>query len=434
MRSIAHPTEGDPVDRDPFTRKGDAPGAALPARPEAEARGRRASLTMPASAEALSLDSYRSELEYAVGVPFTDGNSVEPLHNGVEIFPAMLDAIRASRRSIEFLTYIYWTGDIAEAFAAALAERARSGVRVRVLLDAYGSLPMDDALLDEMSESGVEVRKFRPLARLRLWRNDKRTHRKILVCDNRVGFTGGVGVGTPWEGDARGPDEWRDLHCRIVGPAIRGLRVAFKDNWNESGPWEWELPVADELLPGDGVPVQVVRASASLGWTDMATLLRSLVSIARHSLRLVAPYFVPDPVLRDLMAGAAARGVDVRLLIPGRYHDSRLSQLAGNPDIDAALAAGVRVFLYQKTMLHMKLILVDDAVCCIGSANLNHRSEGKDEECSVVALCPDVARRLGQRFQRDCGDAEELDHMHWADRGRWLRLQERAARILQEQL
>lgn len=410
-----------------------APGDALPARPEAEARGRLAVPRRASAAEILSLAGYRAELEYALGVPFSDGNRLEPLHNGIEIFPAMLRAIRASRASIDFLTYVYWSGDIAREFASALAQRSRAGARVRVLLDAYGSIPMDRELVRTLRDGGVQVRRFRPLLP-RFWRMDNRTHRKILVCDNAVGFTGGVGIGEQWEGDARHPGEWRDLHCEIRGPAIRGLRVAFKDNWNEAGPWEWEPPAQEPPYPADGVPVQVVRASSSIGWTDTATLLRSLVSVARQSLRLVAPYFVPDPVLRALLVDAARRGVDVRLLVPGRHHDSRLSQLAGHPDIEAVLEAGVRVFRYQQTMLHTKLVIVDGQVASIGSANLNHRSEGKDEECCVVVLSSELALGLEQRFQRDCHDADELGHAAWADRGAGLRIQERLARLLQGQL
>src|SRR5690606_18804933 len=180
-------------------------------------------------------DPFRRALEAFVGVVFTDGNSVTRLRNGTEIFPAMLRAVRLAQSRIDFVTYVYWTGDIARQMAYALAERARGGVEVRVLLDAVGAQPMSQELIDVMTSSGVELRWFRPPARWKVWEIDHRTHRKILVVDHQYAFTGGVGVAQEWEGDARNENEWRDTHFQIEGPAVDPLRATFLSDWRDAG-------------------------------------------------------------------------------------------------------------------------------------------------------------------------------------------------------
>lgn len=369
-----------------------------------------------------------------IGRPFVEGNDARILNNGVEIFPAMLEAIAAAERRVDFSTYVYWTGDIAVKFADVLAGRASAGVQVRVLLDSFGAQKMPDALLDSMTDSGVVIRWFRPFKTWRLWRVDKRTHRKILVCDDEVAFTGGVGIAEEWEGDARSPDEWRDIHVAIRGPVISALRAAFLDNWTEAGEWEFDDVVARPAPQAADISVQVVRASTTLGWTDTAALLRSVVCLSRERLRLVTAYFNPDPVLVELLLSARSRGVDVRVLVPGRYCDSPLSQLAGYESMCRLLHAGIRVFMYQRTMLHAKALTVDSSLVVIGSPNLNFRSMGKDEECSVVLLSSVIANQLDERFDDDCRFADEQDGEQWARRGSWQRFKERCCQLIEEQL
>lgn len=373
-------------------------------------------------------------LEQAIGRPFVGGNDVRILQNGVEIFPAMLEAVAAAERRIDFATFVYWTGDIAQTFARALSERARAGVQVRVLLDAFGAKPMRADLLEAMRDAGVAIRWFRPIRTWRVWRVDKRTHRKILVCDDTVGFTGGVGIAEEWEGDARNPDEWRDMHVAIRGPAISGLRAAFFDNWIEAGEWEFDDVVARPARQAADIRVQVVRASTTIGWTDTAALLRSVVCLGNRRMRIVTAYFNPDAVLVELLLAARKRGVDVRILVPGPCCDSRLSQLAGFESMCKLMEAGVRVWMYQRTMLHMKALTVDSSLAVVGSPNLNFRSMGKDEECCVVILSSDIAAQIDSRFEDDCRDAEEQDHEAWARRGWWPRLKERCAAMIEEQL
>ncbi len=377
---------------------------------------------------------HRRLLEQATGQPFTDGNDVRILQNGNEIFPAMLDAIHAAQRRVDFATYVYWTGDIAHRFADALSERARQGARVQVLLDAFGAKTMRRELLEQMTHAGVQVRWFRPLSKLRPWRVDKRTHRKLLICDDTIGFTGGVGIADEWTGDARNPDEWRDTHVAIRGPAITGLRAAFIDNWNEAGDWGFDARVASPDSDIGTVPVQVVRASTTLGWTDTANLLRALICLSQRQLRLVTAYFNPDATMVELLLAAKARGVDVRILVPGEHCDSRLSQLSGFVHMQTLLDAGVRMWMYRRTMLHAKLLTVDAAIAMVGSANLNYRSMNKDEECCVVIDSDAIANTLDERFDDDCRHAEEQDAQAFRSRGAFVRLQERFARLIKEQL
>lgn len=382
----------------------------------------------------MTVEYYRCALEYGLGDIFTDGNEMSVLRNGVEIFPAMLGAIEAARRSIEFVTFVYWSGDIAERMARALADAAARGVRAQVLLDAFGAKPMAAELIDKMKGAGVEIRWFRPLSTFRVWRQDKRTHRKILVCDGEVAFTGGVGIAEEWTGDARTPSEWRDTHVRVAGPAVTPLQASFRENWTEAGPWRWHDPSAPPQPRSNGVPMLVTSASTTVGWTKIATLLRTLVSIARRRIQLTTAYFNPDPALQELLVEALKNGVEVELLTPGRYTDSRLSQLAGYEAIERLLDAGAKIWSYDPTTLHAKITVIDDLVCCVGSANLNYRSVGKDEECCVVGLCADNAARLSQQFEHDCSRSARLSLNEWRARGWTLRIRERLARLIVEQL
>lgn len=374
-------------------------------------------------------------MEHALGIPFVDGNTITLLRNGDEIFPAMLQAIGKAERSIEFETFIYWSGEIAKAFCEAFCERARAGVTIRVLLDSAGCLYMSKELEERMIEAGVEVRWFRPLSTWRFWRTDKRTHRKLLVIDGQTAFTGGVGIADEWLGDARNPDEWRETHLRMVGPAVQQCSSTFYQNWNEAGEWTWldRLPETPRAQP-DGVPVQVLRASSTVGWTDMATLLHAMVSVARKSIMFTTAYFVPDPRFIELLERAARSGIDVRLLVPGKHCDSRLSQLAGHVDVERLLEAGVRMWQFQGSMLHAKVGVVDGVLSCVGSTNLNHRSLSKDEECCAIMLSPRIGATLERHFEEDTQRSEAFSLERWRKRNVWLRIGERLSRILVEQL
>tara|TARA_R110001599_G_scaffold353869_1_gene601203 strand:- start:13876 stop:15024 length:1149 start_codon:yes stop_codon:yes gene_type:complete len=382
----------------------------------------------------MDLPKQQRILERANGSRFVAGNSVKILHNGDQIFPAMLDAIDRAENRIDFATYVYWQGEIAEVFAQRLADKARSGVQTRVLLDAVGAKQMKDPLIDQLLDAGVELRWFRPLSTWRLWRMGKRMHRKILLCDDRCAFTGGVGIGQEWTGDARNSREWRDTHVEIRGPVIEGIYAAFVQNWNESGSWTCEQEIDAPAPQSEDIPITVVRGSTTIGWTDTASLIRTLLCVAQKELQITTAYFNPDDKLRDLLISASQRGVSVKILVPGKQCDSRLSQLAGHSQVEKLLAHGVQIWQYQKTMLHAKYITIDGEFACIGSANFNHRSMLKDEECCIIAQSKEVAENLDRKFDNDLKDADQINHQSWAKRSRWLKAREWLAQNLENQL
>lgn len=391
------------------------------------------------SGQPARLDSvdYQRALEASLGVPFTAGNTVERLVNGVRIFPAMIEAIESATHSVDFLTFIYWQGDIAERFGTALAERARAGVQVRILLDAFGAQPMPRGVVESLQNAGAEVAWFRPIKRWRFWQIDNRTHRKILIVDNVIGFTGGVGIAAEWDGDARNPDEWRETHFRLAGPVVDGLRGAFLSNWIESGRHGFDTRGSTAAAPRateePGALMQVLRTSAAVNYSDIATMFRLLIHLARHRLRVTTGYFVPDAITVEMLCAAARRGVEVEVLMPGPHTDSRVAKAAGEDSYRPLLEAGVKLYRYQPTMLHAKVVLVDDVLAVCGSANFNHRSMGKDDEIAVAMLHPPTFDVLAADFDHDRERCEAVSLAAWRQRGGWQRFKEWISRLLSPQ-
>ena len=379
---------------------------------------------------------YRRALEGLLGVPATEGNQIEVLRNGDQIFPAMLDAIRRASSTVDFLTFIYWEASIGEEFAEALAERAENGVRVRVLLDALGSHRIDRQLVDRMSDAGAQLKWFRPVANVRFWDTNHRSHRKVLICDEEVAFTGGVGIADEWRGDARNPDEWRDTHFKVRGPAVDGLRAAFVDNWAEVGGSIMDPEVdrfPEQPQPGSST-VQVVQGSAEVGWSELATVVRALLMLARRRVWITTAYFVPDDETCELLCQTARRGVDVQLLLPGPHADKRFVQLASESEYGALLEAGVETWAYQPTMLHAKVMTVDGCVANVGSANFNSRSLRKDEEVNLVVFDPELVEVLDAHFEEDRQRAKPIDPSGWEDRGPVQRAKEAATSVLRREM
>jgi cardiolipin synthase len=381
------------------------------------------------------VERWRRIVDGGLGVPATDGNRVDVLRNGDEIFPAMLQAIHEAQRTVDMLTYVYWTGDIARQFAAALCERARAGVRVRILLDAIGAAAIDRDLIDEMNDAGCHCEWYRPPTTWKVWETDHRTHRKILVCDGTVGFTGGVGIAEEWEGDARHPGEWRDTHVRVRGPAVDGLRAAFVTNWRETG--EPLFDDRDQFVEhdrdGDAL-VTVLRCPAQIGWTDLHTMFGLLIDQAQERIRLTTAYFVPDEQTVDRLVGAAQRGVDITLLLPGRHADKRVVQLAGEKEFEPLLSAGVDIWCYQRSMLHAKVMTVDGCIATLGSGNLDQRSMRLNDECNVILLDRQLTALLDEHFDDDLAVSEQVHTGRWEDRGQAQRTAEAVTNIFDHKL
>jgi cardiolipin synthase A/B len=382
----------------------------------------------------LDARALRRRLEGLLGVPATEGNAIDVLRNGDEIFPAMLAAVSSAQRTIDFCTFVYWKGEIAHEFAHALAERSRAGVRVRTLLDAFGGRFIDPDLVTHMARCGVDVRWFRSFSAadlLRPHRQNHRGHRKVLVCDESVAFTGGVGIAEEWCGDARHPGEWRDTHFRLVGPAVDGVRAAFAQNWAEAG-GELLDDSADEFgeqrQPGSSV-VQVVRGSATPGWGDMSTVFRLALESAQDRVRITTAYFNPDETFRNLLAETVSRGVSVDVLLPGPYHDKRVCQLATEATYAELVEKGVTIWNYQPTMLHAKVLTVDGSAALVGSSNFNRRSLRLDEELVLTVLDEDIVSILDGHFEDDLGASERIAPRRWQDRPVAQRIAERVASV-----
>ncbi|MFH0176216.1 phosphatidylserine/phosphatidylglycerophosphate/cardiolipin synthase family protein [Streptomyces cacaoi] len=367
----------------------------------------------------------RRRLERLIGIAATEGNALTALRNGDEIFPAMLAAIRSAEHTVDMMTFVYWRGDIAREFARALADRARAGVRVRLLLDGFGSRLIEKELLEEMERAGVQVAWFRRPLTLSPFKQNHRCHRKVLVVDEQTAFTGGVGIAEEWCGDARNEREWRDTHVEVRGPAVDGIAAAFAQNWAECH--DELFDDCDRFVPhrpqGDAV-VQVVRGSASFGWQDMQTLIRVMLESAEDRFRLATAYFSPDVFFIELLCATARRGVEVEILLPGPHTDKRVCQLAGQHYYEDLTACGVKIYQYQPTMMHAKVITVDGVAALVGSTNFNRRSLDHDEEIMLAVLDQEFTATLDGHFDDDLKAAALIREGRWKRRSALQRARE----------
>ena len=375
-------------------------------------------------------------VEALTGAPLRQGNRVTVLRNGCEIFPAMLEAIRAAERTVSFATYVYWTGSIAPQFADTLAERARAGVEVSVLLDAVGAARMDRGLVDRLEEAGATVAWFRPPRWYTLHKLNNRTHRKILVVDGRVGFTGGVGIAEEWTGNCEDPGHWRDTHVRVEGPAVRDLLGGFLDNWAEATGCilSGAAHLPDVRGVDGGVQVQITRSTAEKGSTDAEQLLYAAIAGTRERLWLESAYFAPRRAFVEALCDAAARGVDVRVLVNGPHIDRAVVREAGRRSYQRLLECGVRIWEYQRTMLHAKVLTVDGSWATVGSINFDNRSFALNDELNLSLRSPELVALLERYYQEDLKDARELDLATWRARPLGTRAKELASAAVRREL
>ena len=366
---------------------------------------------------AIADPQFRREMGVMLGPGIMPGNRVTALNNGDEIFPAMLDAIRGAERTINFETYIYWSGETGRAFADALSERARAGVQVNVLLDWVGSVKMEDALIDRMKAAGVVVEKYRPLKWYNLGRLNNRTHRKILVVDGKIGFTGGVGVADQWTGHAQDPDHWRDLHFRVEGPVVSQFQAAFNDNWIKTT--GEVLNGADHFPPlvevGD-MPAHMFIASPSGGSESMHLMYLMTIAASRKSIDLHAAYFVPDRLIIEALLQARERGVRVRVVLPGKHIDSETVRLASKAHWGELLLGGVEIHEYQPTMMHNKMLIVDGEMVSVGSTNFDVRSFRLNDEASMNVYDAAFAAEMTAVFEADLAESIPYTYAMWKAR------------------
>jgi len=370
-----------------------------------------------------------------LGPALVPGNQVTPLYNGDQIFPSMLEAIRGARRSITFETYIYWSGEIGRRFADALSERARAGVKVHLLIDAVGSARLDAKALHEMRESGVEIVKFHQVRWYTLGRLNNRTHRKLLVVDGKIGFTGGVGIADKWDGHAQDPDHWRDSHFRLEGAAVGQMQAAFMDHW---------IAARSLVLHGeDYFPTldtkgehwaQTFKSGADDGVESVRLMYLLSLTAATRSIRLASAYFVPDDLTIQTMIRARQRGVSIDVVVPGRHTDALVVRRASRARWGPLLEAGVAIYEYQPSMYHCKVMIVDDCWTSVGSTNFDNRSFRLNDEANLNILDGGFARAESKALDRDIAHSIPVTLENWRRRPWTEKLAERFAALLRSQL
>ncbi len=389
----------------------------------------------PTHLYAVSDPQFLRSMGVLLGPPLVHGNRIETLLNGERIFPSMLQAISGAQQTIDFETYIYWSGEIGKRFAAALSERARAGVKVNVLVDWLGSQKMDEDSINAMERAGVDFRKYRPLRWYNLGRVNNRTHRKLLVVDGRIGFTGGVGIADAWTGNAQDPEHWRDNHYRIEGPAVAQMQAAFMDNWTQ---------VSGSVLHGDSyfppqqasgkTYAQVFLSSSEGGSESMHLMYLLSIVAATRTIDLAMAYFVPDEVTSEALTSAMKRGVRVRLILPGKHIDAEFVRRASRASWGPLLQAGALIHEYQPTMYHVKLLVVDGLWSSVGSTNFDSRSFRLNEEANLNVYDADFARAQTETFEADLQQTQRITFAQWEARPWKERFLERTAALFSPQL
>ena len=362
-------------------------------------------------------------------------NRVTALINGDQIFPEMLRAVRTAQKSICLETYIYWSGDVGREFADALAEKARAGVKVHVILDWIGSRKIDGSLLNFMAQAGVEVERYNPLVWYAPTRINHRNHRKLLVVDGKIGFTGGAGIADIWKGNAESPEHWRDSMFKLEGPAVAQMQAAFMDNWTKTA-----ARVLDgddyfpELPPVGDQFAQVFKSSPREGTEDVRLMYLLSIAAARKSIRLSAAYYVPDRLTTQEFLEAIRRGVKVEIILPGSETDSPIVKHASRGKWGPLLKAGVKIYEYEPTMYHTKMMVVDDVWVSVGSANFGNRSFRLNDEANLNVFSPEFAADQVRVFEEDKARCSEVTYEDWKKRSLWKRFLEMVTAPFRAQL
>ena len=358
-----------------------------------------------------------------VGAPVHAGDRYVVLRNGDEVFPAMLDAIRSARRRISFESFIYEDGVVGDQFTTELVAAAQRGVEVRVVLDSFGG-ELSQASEDRLTTGGVKVVWFNPLTPWSLEEANYRTHRKVLVVDGEVAFTGGIGLADHWLGNAQSPEHWRDTQFKVTGPTVRALEASFYENWIESG--GESAPALDpERPPQESGTRSIVVWSNPTGGASTVKLLYLLsIAGARSQIDIQSPYFILDESTRWSLRDARSRGVRVRILTDGDITDAMPVKDASREGYQELLDFGFEIYEYQPTMMHVKAMMVDGVWSVIGSANFDNRSFELNDELTVAIQDAELAQALTRDFEADMRRSTKLDADTWRQRPLWQRARE----------
>lgn len=370
-----------------------------------------------------------------MGPGITSGNKVTSFINGDQIFPAMLEAIRNAKKSINLETYIYWSGEIGQEFAEALTERAQAGVKVHIIMDWIGSRRINAKQISLMRSGGVEVIRYNPLVWYSPLRLNHRDHRKLLIVDGKIGFTGGVGIADIWMGNANSPQHWRDSYFRLEGPSVGQMQAAFMDNWMKSGgrvlDGEEYFP---ELFPAGDELAQVFWSSPKDGAETARLMYMLSIAAAQKNIRMAASYFVPGKLTTAELIEACRRGVKIEIIMPGARSDSALVKHASRAKWGPLLKAGVKIYEYQPTMYHCKVMIVDDVWVSVGSANFDNRSFRLNDEANLNVYSRPFAQEQIRVFENDKRSCVEVSYAEWKRRGFYERLLEQLTAPFRSQL
>jgi cardiolipin synthase A/B len=368
--------------------------------------------------------SFAPTMEAYTAAPVRWSNRVEILLNGEQIFPAQIAAIRSAQKTFTYAQYVYETGPPAQALIRAMSERCQSGVHGHILVDGIGSLSMPAESRQTLEQAGCEFAIFRPVDLPTIFEVNDRNHRRILVVDGRIGFTGGSGASSKWMGNGRREGYWRQTDVRIEGHAVTDLQAAFAENW---------LEATGRALGGAGyfprqerrgdVLAQIVRSSPERGSLPMYMMYLFAISSAQRAIYLTNPYFVPDAGIMSALIDARARGVRIVLLLPGDI-DHEIVEAASRAGFGRLLDAGVKIYEYQAGLLHAKTMTIDGEWAMVGSANMDNRSLALNNEINLVAYDHEVAGRLQSIFEEDLSHSRAIDAQTWRTRSAWKRFWE----------
>ena len=390
-------------------------------------------------------DEFLTTITGATGVPILAGNRVDVLHNGDEFYPVMLEEIGRAQTSITIEAYIYWAGEIGRRFADALAAKAREGVPVKILLDAVGSATIGSEILETLEKGGCQLAWYNRIHWYTIGQFNHRTHRKSLIIDGRVGFTGGAGIADVWRGHAQSPGHWRDTQIRMAGPAVTPLQTGFAQNW---------MKTTGELLSGEtyypeheregaapshgfgvtGLAVQTVMSSPESGASSVRLMHYLPIVCARRSIYISNPYFIPDQAAIDTLVEARQRGVDVRIMVAGRHNDTWLARQNSRRLYGPLLRAGIHILEYNTTFMHQKTMVVDGLWVSIGTTNFDNRSFAHNEETSVCIKDTELAAFMEQTFRSDMRACDRVELEAWQRRGLVTKSLEAVASLLEAQV
>lgn len=378
---------------------------------------------------------FSRSMSLLMGPEFMDGNEIKVLINGDKIFSEMLNAIHGAKQTITFETFIYWGDSIGQEFEKALIERARAGVKVHVLLDWLGSDKIEQKQLDNMLAAGIEIQRYHKPHWSHLTHLNNRTHRKLLIIDGQLGFTGGVGIADQWRGDARNPKEWRDTHFKVTGPVVGQMQAVFMDNWIKS---KGQVLHNEKYFPAikktGSMSAQMFSSSPDGGGDSMVLMYAMAITAAKESIDISSAYFIPEEFSKNALIEAAKRGVKIRIITPGKYIDTDIVRKASRSGWGEMLKANIKIAEYAPTMYHCKVLIVDHLMVSVGSTNFDNRSFRLNDEANLNVLDANFAKEQTNIFESDWLKSSRITYQQWMDRPFQEKMLEKASSIFNSQL